>query len=278
MVSSEVCDDDRSRSSRLARARLGRVVAGARFRWITRPFALWPAIAGGDRSMAPAVRARWRGDCVRRKVHRAELGTCEQRDRRRGRRGLRSLSGCRRASFCVERLVPASLFTALLAASSFSPSACSESHTRRPRSLIRSWPRSSARGGTPWRSSVLSAPTMAGWRMQVLASRRLFCCARCVLAPLTEELLFRGVLFGWLRQRLSPSLTIAITSIAFAAIHAYPPILPLAFATGVALGWIRERSGSVAPTIVIHVVHNVLLVTFAYATVGWGARLPPWPG
>ncbi len=100
----------------------------------------------------------------------------------------------------------------------------------------------------------------------------------CVLAPLTEELLFRGVLFGWLRQRLSPSLTIAITSIAFAAIHAYPPILPLAFATGVALGWIRERSGSVAPTIVIHVVHNVLLVTFAYATVGWGARLPPWPG
>ena len=100
----------------------------------------------------------------------------------------------------------------------------------------------------------------------------------CVLAPLTEELLFRGVLFGWLRQRLSATLTIAVTSIAFAAIHAYPAILPLAFVTGVALGWIRERSGSVAPTIVVHFVHNVLLVTFAYATVGWGARLPPWPG
>jgi membrane protease YdiL (CAAX protease family) len=100
----------------------------------------------------------------------------------------------------------------------------------------------------------------------------------CVLAPIVEELLFRGALFAWLRQRLSASLTIAVTSIAFAAIHAYPAILPLTFAIGVAFGWIRERSGSVAPTIVVHVVHNVLLVAFAYATVGWGARLPPWPG
>ena len=96
----------------------------------------------------------------------------------------------------------------------------------------------------------------------------------CLLAPFVEELLFRGVLFGWLRQRLSASLTIAVTSVAFAAIHVYASILPLAFATGVALGWIRERSNSTAPTIVAHVVHNVLVVTFAYATAGWGARLP----
>ncbi len=100
----------------------------------------------------------------------------------------------------------------------------------------------------------------------------------CFLAPLGEELLFRGVLFAWLRQRLSASLTIALTSVAFAAIHVYPPIFPLAFATGVALGWIRERSSSTAPAIVAHVVHNVLLVVFAYATAGWGAHLPPWAG
>ena len=96
----------------------------------------------------------------------------------------------------------------------------------------------------------------------------------CLLAPFVEELLFRGILFAWLRQRLSASLTIAVTSVAFAAIHFYPSILPLAFAIGVALGWVRERSNSTAPTIVAHVVHNVLVVTFAYATAGWGARLP----
>ena len=100
----------------------------------------------------------------------------------------------------------------------------------------------------------------------------------CVLAPLVEELLFRGLLFTWLRQRLSARLTVAITAVAFAAIHMYPPLFPLAFTIGVAFGWIRERSHSTAPTIVAHVVHNVLLVAFAYATVGWGAHLPPWGG
>lgn len=100
----------------------------------------------------------------------------------------------------------------------------------------------------------------------------------CFLAPLGEELLFRGLLFTWLRQRLSATSTIALTSLAFAAIHGFPPILPLAIMLGVALGWIRERSGSTIPTIVGHVVHNALMVTFAYATTGWSAHLPPWSG
>jgi membrane protease YdiL (CAAX protease family) len=100
----------------------------------------------------------------------------------------------------------------------------------------------------------------------------------CLLAPLGEELLFRGVLFTWLRQRLSPESTIALTSLAFAVIHGFPPIFPLAFILGVALGWVRERSGSTVPTIVGHVVHNALLVAFAYATTGWSAHLPPWGG
>jgi len=100
----------------------------------------------------------------------------------------------------------------------------------------------------------------------------------CCLAPLGEELLFRGLLFTWLRQRLSAPLTIAITAVAFSAIHVYQPLLPLTFAIGVALGWSRERSDSTAPTILAHVVHNVSMVVFAYVTAGWGAHLPPWGG
>jgi CAAX protease family protein len=100
----------------------------------------------------------------------------------------------------------------------------------------------------------------------------------CCLAPLGEELLFRGLLFTWLRQRLSAPLTIAITAVAFSAIHVYPPLLPLTFAIGVAFGWSRDRSDSTAPTILAHVVHNVFMVAFAYVTAGWGAHLPPWGG
>jgi membrane protease YdiL (CAAX protease family) len=87
-------------------------------------------------------------------------------------------------------------------------------------------------------------------------------------------------------RRLSPcrapgqafALAIVVTAMAFAAIHMYPPLLPLGFATGVVFGWIRERSNSIVPAIVAHVAHNVLMVAYAYATVGWGARLPAWGG
>ena len=100
----------------------------------------------------------------------------------------------------------------------------------------------------------------------------------CCLAPLGEELLFRGALFTWLRQRLDAPWTIVLTAMAFSVIHIYPPLLPLGFAIGVVFGWIRERSHSIAPTVVAHVAHNVLLVAYAHATAGWGARLPAWGG
>ena len=98
----------------------------------------------------------------------------------------------------------------------------------------------------------------------------------CCLAPLGEELLFRGAFFTWLRQHCNAPLTIVLTAMAFAGIHMYPPLLPLGFASGVVFGWIRERSNSIAPAIVAHVAHNVLMVAYAHATAGWGARLPAW--
>jgi membrane protease YdiL (CAAX protease family) len=98
----------------------------------------------------------------------------------------------------------------------------------------------------------------------------------CVLAPLGEELLFRGALFTWLRRRLPAGATIAITAAAFASIHGFPAILPLAFALGIAFGWVRERSGSTVPTIVVHAVHNVLMLAASYLLTGWSARLPRW--
>jgi len=98
----------------------------------------------------------------------------------------------------------------------------------------------------------------------------------CVLAPVGEELLFRGALFGWLRSRLSAPASIGLTAVAFASIHGFPPILPLAFALGIAWGWTRERTGSTVPGVVAHVLHNAIVVAVSFATSSWTARLPPW--
>jgi uncharacterized protein len=87
----------------------------------------------------------------------------------------------------------------------------------------------------------------------------------CLLAPLGEELLFRGALFGWLRARLGAAAAITATSVVFALVHQSPVLLPAAFVFGLGMAWVRERTGSTTPTVVAHVVNNVVLVTVAWA-------------
>jgi membrane protease YdiL (CAAX protease family) len=98
----------------------------------------------------------------------------------------------------------------------------------------------------------------------------------CLLAALGEEMLFRGALYAWLRRRLSAGVAIPISAAAFASIHGFPAILPLAFVVGLGFGWVRERSGSIVPTLIVHAVNNAVLIVWAYHATGWTARLPAW--
>jgi membrane protease YdiL (CAAX protease family) len=71
--------------------------------------------------------------------------------------------------------------------------------------------------------------------------------ALVVLAPLAEELLFRGLLFRSLARRLPIAGAIAISSILFAASHAdayllWPRAIALAL-TGAGLAWLYMRRG-----------------------------------
>ncbi|MBG0822615.1 CPBP family intramembrane metalloprotease [Planomonospora sp. ID91781] len=91
----------------------------------------------------------------------------------------------------------------------------------------------------------------------------------CLLAPVAEELLFRGVLYGWLRARLPASWTITVTALGFGLIHQVPLFIPLAVAVGLAAGWIRERTGSTWVPIAVHVLQNVLVVLLSLALTGW---------
>ena len=76
-----------------------------------------------------------------------------------------------------------------------------------------------------------------------------------VLAPLVEELMFRGVGFGLLRRFGAP-VAILGTAFAFAAIHGLFEAFPLLFLFGAGLAWLRERSASVYPCIVLHGAFN----------------------
>jgi uncharacterized protein len=86
-----------------------------------------------------------------------------------------------------------------------------------------------------------------------------------VLAPLVEELVFRGLLYGWLAGRWGKNVGWIVSSIAFAAAHAEPAHIVLVFPLGLLFGWLRQRTDSLLPSLVAHIANNSLaLVAAAY--------------
>ncbi|MDI9405845.1 MAG: type II CAAX endopeptidase family protein [Chitinophagaceae bacterium] len=82
-----------------------------------------------------------------------------------------------------------------------------------------------------------------------------------VLAPLFEETLFRGVLLPVLGQRWGPVAGLLGSALAFALAHvSLGELVPLAV-LGLGLGWLRLKSASLAPCVLMHALWNTL--TFA---------------
>ncbi len=98
------------------------------------------------------------------------------------------------------------------------------------------------------------AQTRAWWALLIGAA---------VGAPIAEELLFRGLLFGVLRDtRLRLAGTLMMTAALWAALHMQYSLYGLAaiFLIGLYLGWLRERTGSLIPPMVCHALYNGAIV------------------
>jgi CAAX protease family protein len=79
-----------------------------------------------------------------------------------------------------------------------------------------------------------------------------------VAAPISEEVCFRGMLFGGLRERL-PRLAAALISAAvFGALHALTGVsaIPPLIAFGLVLALLYEKTGSIVPGIILHMLNN----------------------
>jgi uncharacterized protein len=79
-----------------------------------------------------------------------------------------------------------------------------------------------------------------------------------LLAPLAEEVAFRGYVLSALRTHLRPGAAIAASSVLFAAMHLDPVRLPAVLFLGAVLGWLAWRSGSLWPAVAAHAVNNGL--------------------
>lgn len=77
-----------------------------------------------------------------------------------------------------------------------------------------------------------------------------------VVAPVTEELLFRGAMFGSMRTRLGSRVGAVLSSLIFAAVHQSLTALVPLFVLALVLCWVYERSGSLVAPIVVHMLNN----------------------
>jgi membrane protease YdiL (CAAX protease family) len=85
----------------------------------------------------------------------------------------------------------------------------------------------------------------------------------CVWAPIVEETFFRGVLFGYFRQRVHWAISGIIVGLLFAIIHPQGWIaVPMLAAIGFVLSAIREWRGSIIASISAHALNNASAVLF----------------
>jgi membrane protease YdiL (CAAX protease family) len=79
-----------------------------------------------------------------------------------------------------------------------------------------------------------------------------------VFAPVLEEIVFRGLLYGTLRRRLGWPLAAVLSALVFAAAHGYGVAgFGSVFASGVMWAVAYEKTGSVLPGMIAHAANNV---------------------
>jgi uncharacterized protein len=84
-----------------------------------------------------------------------------------------------------------------------------------------------------------------------------------IAAPVTEELIFRGCLYGVLRKSCGRMTAIAISSVLFALIHGHLPSLPGLIVLAVGLALVYERCGSLWAPVSMHAAFNALTIVAA---------------
>jgi len=92
-----------------------------------------------------------------------------------------------------------------------------------------------------------------------------------LVAPIAEEFIFRGYLYGVMRRFIGRVPGIALSSLLFAAMHLHLPSMPGLTVLAVALCLLYERTGSLWSNIMVHATFNtisiVMLLIFKEAVI-----------
>jgi hypothetical protein len=84
-------------------------------------------------------------------------------------------------------------------------------------------------------------------------------CLAVIVAPVSEEFIFRGLIFQGLRRTGSAAWAMIWSSLFFTAVH--PPVSSVAvFIVAMVNAWIMERTGRLLPCILVHAGYNAFMI------------------
>jgi membrane protease YdiL (CAAX protease family) len=102
------------------------------------------------------------------------------------------------------------------------------------------------------------------------AKLAVFAVVAAFVAPVCEELLFRGLLLRALRRRMSPTMAVIVQALAFALAHPMLSptlgdlaVVPAIFLLGAASGVVATRRGDLSASIMMHIGFNLVTTLLA---------------
>jgi len=80
------------------------------------------------------------------------------------------------------------------------------------------------------------------------------------VAPVAEELIFRGYLYPVAKRYVGPFVSVMVTSLLFAVLHGHAASVPALFALAVCLALAYEKTGTLLVPMIMHAVFNAVSI------------------
>jgi uncharacterized protein len=103
------------------------------------------------------------------------------------------------------------------------------------------------------------------WDSHRVAQFAVFAFVVTVVGPVVEELMFRGVGYGLL-EVYGRRTAILVVGVAFGLVHGLVEGLPIIMAFGLGLAFLRARSSSIYPCMILHAIFNASALAIGVAT------------
>lgn len=93
------------------------------------------------------------------------------------------------------------------------------------------------------------------------------------IVPFAEEVLFRGYVYGLLAGLVRPIIAVVLSAALFAGAHTWSAstgsitLVMQTFAMGLVLGWVRQQSQSIFPSMIAHAGNNAFALTLVLSCV-----------